>query len=57
MNWRVRADFPTPPLPTMMTLWTTDCAGAFLAAILDGVVCDEALTLNPVADGAEVRRR
>jgi len=21
MNWRVRADFPTPPLPTMMTLW------------------------------------
>lgn len=23
MNCRVRADFPTPPLPTMMTLWRT----------------------------------
>ena len=21
MNWRVRADFPTPPLPTIITLW------------------------------------
>lgn len=23
MNCRVRADFPTPPLPTMITLWRT----------------------------------
>ena len=33
MNCRVSADFPTPPLPTMMTLWTIGCVGAFLVAI------------------------
>ena len=33
MNCRVRADLPTPPLPTMMTLWTTGWLGVFLDAI------------------------
>ena len=36
MNWRVRADLPTPPLPTMMTLWTIGwVALAALDAIFD----------------------
>ena len=36
MNWRVRADLPTPPLPTMMTLCTIGCVVlAPLAAIFD----------------------
>lgn len=25
MNWSVSADFPTPPLPTMITLWSSGC--------------------------------
>lgn len=25
MNWSVKADFPTPPLPTIITLWSAGC--------------------------------
>ena len=34
MNCKVSADLPTPPLPTMMTLWTTGWPTGFLDAIL-----------------------
>lgn len=46
MNWSVRADFPTPPLPTIITLWTTGWLGVFLEAIFFVellFVCDETL--------------
>ena len=52
INCKVRADLPTPPLPTIITLWTTACDGGFLAAIF----CCPADAMPAPAASVEVGR-
>lgn len=57
MNWRVSADLPTPPLPTMITLCTTGWAAlaVFEAILLAAFVDRLALRSSPSASSNRAR--
>lgn len=54
INWSVRADLPTPPDPTIMTLWRAGAGGFFLAPDMVVVVVLLVVAVEVVVEAADV---